>query len=115
MAFNEIELKRYKKIVDAYVQHRRPPAHLRKELDISFRIHRQSVEIFVVRPARGDPGQSLEHAIIKATYVKRAGLWKVYWQRADLKWRRYDPEPEVQTIEKVLDIAERDEYGCFYG
>jgi hypothetical protein len=115
VAFSEIELKRIEKIVDNYVQRRRPAPHIRKDLDISFRFRGQSVELFEIRPAWQDPGKTIEQPIIKATYVRRANLWKVYWRRADLKWHRYDPEPEAKTIEKVLDIVERDEYGCFYG
>lgn len=115
MAFSEFELRKYAKIVGAYVERRRPPPHIRKELDISFRISGQSVELFEVRPALGESERTIEHPIIKATYVKRGDLWKVYWQRADLKWHRYEPEPEAESLEKVLDIAERDEYGCFYG
>ena len=115
MAFSEFEKKRYEKVVNAYVQSRRPPAHLRKELDIAFRITEQSVEIFEVRPMWQRPDEILEHPIIKATYVKRCNHWRIYWQRADLKWHRYDPTPEADRIEDVLEIAERDEYGCFYG
>lgn len=115
MAFSEFERKRYEKIVDAYVQRRRPPPRLRKELDISFRIRGQSIELFEIRPAWREPGKQIENPIIKATYVKRDDCWKVYWQRADLKWHRYDPAPAVKTIQEVLDLAERDEYGCFYG
>lgn len=115
MAFSEVERRRYEKIVEAYVERIRPPPHIRKDLDIAFRIDGQSVELFEVRPDWQNPKETMEHPIIKATYVKRAGLWKVYWQREDLKWHRYEPESEVETIKKVLDIAERDEYGCFYG
>lgn len=115
MAFSEIERRRCEKIVDEYVQRRRPPPHIRKELDIAFRIEGQSVELFEVRPAWQAPQETIEHPIIKATYVKRTCSWKVYWRRADLKWHRYEPEPEAESIEKVLEIAERDEYGCFYG
>ena len=115
MAFSPLEQRKCEKVVDAYVQRRRPPAHVRDELDIGFRIRGQSVELFEVRPFWRDPKDKIESSIIKATYVKRSDSWKVYWQRADMKWHRYDPEPEVDTIEEVLDIAERDEYGCFYG
>jgi hypothetical protein len=115
VAFSDFELKRIQKAVGAYVQRRRPAPHIRKELDISFRIGGQSVELFEIRPAWRRPGETIEHSIIKATYVKRSRTWKVYWKRADLKWHRYDPEPEANTIEAVLEIAERDEYGCFYG
>jgi len=34
---------------------------------------------------------------------------------ADLKWHRYDPDPEVKSIEEFLALVEKDEYGCFFG
>jgi hypothetical protein len=115
MAFSEIEVRRYERIVGAYVQSRRPPAQIRNELDIHFRVTGQSIEIFEVRPVWQSPEETFENPIIKATYVKRHDVWRIYWQRADLRWHRYDPEPEAHCIEDVLDIAERDQYGCFYG
>ena len=60
-------------------------------------------------------GEKMEHPIAKTTYVKTRGIWKVYWQRADLKWHRYDPDAEVQNLEDFLAVVERDEGGCFYG
>ena len=116
MAFSEMEQKRCEKIVSAYVEQRRPPPHIRKELDISFRFKGQSVELFEVRPTwQGKPGEFTEHGIFKATFVKRSGTWKLYWLRADLKWHRYEPDPEVETLEDALAVCERDQYGCFYG
>ena len=41
--------------------------------------------------------------------------WKLYWQRADLKWHGYKPKTEVNSVEEFLEIVEADEYGCFYG
>jgi hypothetical protein len=115
MGFSEIEKKRHEKTLDAYMQRRRPAPHVRPQLDISYRITGQSMEVFTIRPAWRRPGEFMEHSVIKATYVKRSGTWKVYWQRADLKWHRYEPEPDVETLQEVVDIAERDEYGCFWG
>lgn len=57
----------------------------------------------------------MESPVAKATYVKAQKIWKVYWQRADLKWHRYDPDPEVKKIEEFLVVVEKDEFGCFYG
>jgi hypothetical protein len=34
---------------------------------------------------------------------------------AVLKWHRYDPDPEVKSIEEFLALVEKDEYGCFFG
>jgi len=51
----------------------------------------------------------------KTTYVKKTGKWKVYWQRADLKWHSYQPTPEVDNLEEFLALVDRDEHGCFKG
>jgi spore coat polysaccharide biosynthesis protein SpsF (cytidylyltransferase family) len=115
MALSEFEAKRYEKLVREYVEKHRPPPHLRKQVDLSFRIKGQSVEIFEIRPLWNDPKKQIEEAVAKATYVKSRGIWKIYWQRADLKWHRYDPDPEVKTLEKFIEVLEKDEYACFYG
>lgn len=57
----------------------------------------------------------MEHAVAKATYVKSRKLWRVYWQRADLKWHRYDPTPQVARIEQFLALVSEDKYACFFG
>ena len=115
MAFSELEHKKYERVVKAYVERHRPPAYLRSKVDLSFRIKGQSVELFEIRPLWNDPGRKIEEAIAKATYVKARRTWKVYWQRADLKWHCYDPDAEVPTLEKFIEVVERDEYGCFRG
>jgi len=115
MAFSEDEIKRCEKLVARYVESRRPPVHIRNDLDLAFRIKGQSVEIFEIRPALREPGVKMESPVAKATYVKIRKIWKIYWMRADLKWHGYQPDPVVQSIEEFLEIVERDEYGCFYG
>ncbi len=94
---------------------RRPPPHIRPEIDIAYRISNQSLEIFEIRPQWDDPSKTIEHAIAKATFVKATEQWKVYWQRADLKWHRYDPKPEVGSVEDFLTLVDADEYACFFG
>ncbi|EAT16848.1 DUF3024 domain-containing protein [Desulfuromonas acetoxidans] len=115
MAISEFEIKRYKKIVNHYIESHRPEPHIRNQVDLSFRIENQSVIIFEIREVWNQPGKKMESPIAKATYVKKTNSWKLYWQRADLKWHRYEPTPEVKTIEVFLAVLEKDEYGCFWG
>jgi spore coat polysaccharide biosynthesis protein SpsF (cytidylyltransferase family) len=115
MALSEFEIKRIEKVVGAYIEKHRPPVHIRNELDLSFRVEGQNVEIFEIRPSWQNPDAKLESEVAKATYVKSKKIWKVYWMRADLKWHRYDPAPEVKSIEDFIKVVEQDEYGCFFG
>ena len=115
MAISEFEQKRIEKLVREYVEKRRPPAHLRYKVDLSFRLDGQSVEIFEIRPVWNDPSEKIEESVAKATYVKTKRNWKIFWKRADLKWHRYDPVPEVEIIEQFLDVVEKDHDGCFFG
>src|SRR5262245_28651764 len=106
MAFSELETRRIEKVVDAFVQRRRPAPHIRPELDIGFRLSGQSVEIFEIRPAWRRPTEIMEHSVAKATFVGSAGVWKVFWKRADLKWHGYAPLPAVATIDEFLELVE---------
>ncbi|HKJ04341.1 MAG TPA: DUF3024 domain-containing protein [Geopsychrobacteraceae bacterium] len=115
MAISEFETKRYEKIVGQYVEKRRPEPHIRNQVDLSFRIENQSVIIFEIRELWDQPGKKIESPIAKATYVKKTNSWKLYWQRADLKWHGYEPTPEVKKIEDFLAVVEKDEYCCFWG
>ena len=115
MAFSEFETKRIEKILKLYIEKNRPPEIMRDEVDLSFRLTGQSVEIFEIRPLWNDPKEKIEEPIAKATYVKSRNLWKLFWQRADLKWHRYEPDPEVDTIKDFIEIVENDDYACFFG
>jgi hypothetical protein len=115
MAFSELEQKRIEKALDSFVELRRPPAHIRPQLDIGYRQNGQSIELVEIRPAWDDPNVILEHPFAKATYVKTQNVWRVFWRRADLKWHGYPPASSVKTIVEFLDIVNRDEHACFFG
>ena len=115
MATSEFEIKRIEKLVGKYVESRRPAAHIRGELDISFKMIGQSVEIVEIRRQWNDPTKKIESSIAKATYVKSRKTWKLYWMRADGKWHAYQPFPSSASLEKILDAIEQDSHGCFWG
>ena len=115
MAFTKEELDQYQKIINAYIEKRRPPEHLRKQLDMSFRIERQSIEILEIRPRYDDPQIVIEIPIAKTTWVKSRKVWRISWQGADMKWHSYPYLPEVKSLQEFIDAVEADEYACFYG
>jgi hypothetical protein len=115
MALSEFEKKRIERALAVFLEKRRPPPHVRPELDIGFRVTGQSVELFEIRPRWDKPSEKMEKPIAKATYVKTAEIWKVYWMRADLKWHSYQPVPKVGSIEKFLELVHEDRHACFFG
>ena len=116
MALAEIEQARVRRAMDAFMQRRRPPPHVRPELDLGFRVSGQSVEIFEIRPRwRGSPGEKHESPVAKATFVRARGVWRVFWQRRDLKWHSYEPQPEVESVEDFASLVSEDAHACFFG
>ena len=115
MAISEFETKRCEKLASAFVEKRRPPPHLRDQVDLGFRIAGQSIELLEIRAWFDDKSKKLEHAIAKTTYNKTKKNWRVFWQRADLKWHVYETAPEVQSLEDFLALVDEDKHGCVFG
>lgn len=112
---NELEKKRIENVVGAFVTRRRPPLHIRKEVDLDFRLRGQSIEIFEIRPVWQGNGETQEIPIAKATFVRTRGVWQLYWQRRDLKWHRYELFPEAKAIDEIVAEIDADPYACFWG
>jgi hypothetical protein len=115
MAFHDLDRKRIEKAMAEFLSRRRPPPHIRPELDIGYRLIDQSVELFEIRPQWDDRSIIHEYPFAKATYVRTRNLWKVFWKRADLKWHGYEPASMVKTIDEFLAVVDADPYGCFFG
>ena len=115
MALSEFEIKRIDKAVAKFMEKRRPPPHIREEVDLSWRLKDQSVELFEIRVMWNDSSRKIESPIAKSTYIKTQKAWKIFWQKRDLKWHGYEPNLYVKRIEDFLAVVDRDEYGCFFG
>ena len=115
MALCEFDFRRTEFLTKKYIDQHRPPEDIRDKIDIGFRIENQNVEIFKIRPSWNDPKKKIKEPVAKATFVKSTRIWKIYWQRADLKWHRYEPIPEVDDIVDFLQIVDEDEHNCFWG
>ncbi len=115
MALSEFERKKIEVEVGRFVETHRPPENIRHQLDIGFRIENQSVLFFEIRPRWDKPDEKMESPVAKATYGKTERVWKVYWMRSDLKWHRYDPDPQVSHLSDFLKLVDEDKNGCFWG
>jgi hypothetical protein len=115
MPVSEFEIKRWETLTNKFIEKRRPPVHLRNQLDLSFKITNHSIEIFEIQPLFNDPHKITEIPIAKATFIRSQNIWKIFWQRADLKWHRYHTVPEVKNLEDFLQVVDADELACFFG
>lgn len=88
---------------------------IRRKLDYGYNIDNQSVILYEIRPNWLNPEEIQQHPFAKATYIKRNGIWKIYWMRGNLKWHQYDPFPSVSTFSQFLEIVKSDEHHCFFG
>jgi hypothetical protein len=115
VTFNDLDTKRIENAMATFLAKRRPPPHIRPELDIGYRLNGQSIEIFEIRPQWDNPAITREHPLAKATYVRTQNLWKVFWKRSDLKWHGYEPAATVKSIDEFLAVVDADQYCCFFG
>ena len=103
------------KTVEAYITKRRPPAHMRNEIDLGFKYSKNTFELYETRPSWTNPNEQMKSSYAKIKYVKTQEEWKLYWMRASGKWESYEPLPKSSNIQAILDCIEADQYGCFYG
>ena len=116
MAFNDAEIARYAGLIEKLIwAKRRPPLHLRHKVREGQRIRGYEIELFLVRPHFLNPTQQIESSVAKTRYVKSRKVWQVFWKRADLKWHRYPPRPEVKSLERFLKLVDEDAHCCFWG
>jgi hypothetical protein len=115
MAISEFETRRVEKLASEYVALHRPPAHVRSELDLGYRISDQSLELFEIRPRWDNPKEIMQQSFAKTTFIKKSKTWKIYWMRQDLKWHGYEPSLEVASLEEFLAIVSEDAHACFRG
>jgi hypothetical protein len=59
MAISEFEVKRCERELEKFLVAKRPPAHVRNQLDFGYRIENQSVELVEIRPDWQNPDNKL--------------------------------------------------------
>lgn len=114
MAFTEAELEKIRKEMDSFIEKRRPPEHLRSKVDLAYKIDKLSIVIYEMRPRFMGEGMA-EIPVVKAVYVMKDDKWKIYWQRADLKWHLYEPKKEVNKLTAFIKTVDEDKHCCFWG
>ncbi len=116
MSFTEDEIASHIATLECeFWSRRRPELEIRHLMREGQRLDGQSIELFYVRPRYNDPGKHVEEPIAKLTYVRANDSWRIFWQRADLKWHRYAPQPEAASLAAALRVIDQDANCCFFG
>ncbi len=114
MSFNDIEKQRIKKEVGGLCS-KRTPAHLKDKLRFEYEIDKQSVIIYEIRPMWDNPDEFTKSPTAKLTYVISRKIWNLYWQRANMKWKKYEPKESAKNLKDLVQEIDNDIYGCFFG
>ncbi|RLB39490.1 MAG: hypothetical protein DRH30_09780 [Deltaproteobacteria bacterium] len=57
----------------------------------------------------------METPCARRRYVRTKNIWQLYWQRAALKWHRYDPLPKSARLGVLVTEIDKDPFCCFFG
>ncbi len=112
MAFTPEQLSECVREVGRFVAKRRPPPHVREQVDLRAEI--KKTEILLVHRRR-IPGKEYDSPIAKVRWIAARRVWILYWMRANFKWLAYETERPLLTIGAALDEVDRDSFGCFFG
>ncbi len=114
MAISEFEVFKVEKAAKKFCEDRNkhyPP----DQLYIDFRLEDQQLFLFEVRPKWNDPSVKIEIMVAKLWYIKKESIWKLYWQRQNMKWHLYEPNGVNKELEPLLAEVWNDSHGCFWG
>lgn len=103
------------KIIQNFIEERRPPVELRDRLDLHYTFENQVVEIFEIRPFWNDPSKKDINPIAKSRFIKSKNVWKIYWLRGNGKWNIYKPHEEAKDLSEFLEVVDIDQFACFWG
>ena len=113
MAFDDIELARIQRAVGALCGRRNRP-ELKDEVSLEYRVEGHDVTVFERRRKWKGPGFT-EGGVAKLKYVRRAGEWRLFWRRADLKWHSYSPLASSTDLPTLVAEIDADPNACFFG
>ena len=114
MAISEFEIFKVEKLAKEFCSDRNknfPP----DQLYIDYKLENQTLFIFEVRPQWNDPDIKVEIMVAKISYIKKEKIWKLYWQRQNMSWKLYEPNPVSESLESLLIELSKDPLECFWG
>jgi len=93
----------------------RVPLMVRDKVVLQFRFEAQTVVLFEKRPHFARAGEWTESPIARFRYVKSRKRWTLQYRDRNCRWHRYDPLPESESFDELLDEIDTDPTGIFWG
>jgi hypothetical protein len=93
----------------------RVPEDLWPQLKIEADVHDRYVDIVEVRPPWNGVGEHLRSAVARLRHTQATGLWSIYWQDSNLKFREYRGTPPTKNVQELLDHLGSSEDPVFWG
>ena len=106
MAFTDFERAVNLKALKSFIEQRRPPEHIRPQLDIGFSVVGQTVDIFEIRPDWQDK-TTIDSLSSCAGEVRQneGAVGALLDAQRDLKWHAYEPDHVHSTLASALKTA----------
>ena len=114
MVISEFEIFKIKKLAKEFCSARNKNFST-DQMYTNYKLEDQTLFIFEVRPKWNDPSVKIEIMVAKLSYFKKEKLWKLYWQRQNMKWKLYEPSPNNTSLEPLLTELSSDPHACFWG
>ena len=111
---DDVLQSRARLLLDPWVAKNEDP-RLVGRLKYGYRFEGPAVVFFDSSPGLDDHSHWIENDIAKFRYTKRTGLWSLYCQFSDLKWRAYEPLPISDDLAELVEEMERDPTAIFFG
>lgn len=101
--------------VERYCE-RRIPERLRDQIRVESATRGDSITIFECHPPwRVEDDEWSRVPVAQFRLETATAKWSLYCRLACGRWRRFDPAPEADRIEKVIAEVEADPTGIFWG
>ncbi|OGW67715.1 MAG: hypothetical protein A3H49_09330 [Nitrospirae bacterium RIFCSPLOWO2_02_FULL_62_14] len=114
MPFSQIELKQIERTVGEFCR-RRSPVHLKDKLRLEYVVKGHDVVVCERRPRWNNPQEWMESPVAKLKFIRSANKWRLYWQRADLKWHEYPGPYTSEDLGELVQEIDSDPLACFFG
>jgi ribosomal protein S24E len=106
----------FESVIRWHVEKMRPEdEEIRKKLDIRYSFEKNVLLVFEISPCYGDETRICQYPFVKARWVIKRQIWKIYWLRANGNWELYEPKSQVKTLKEFFKVLNDDAYDCFFG